>query len=94
MEWNVIIGLVCTVLGAVIGYVTFIRNGKKESRDEGKESGAALSELGYIKSGVDDLKAEFRDMRKTNAEIVQRLAAVESSAKQAHHRLDRLENKE
>jgi hypothetical protein len=53
-----------------------------------------LTELGYIKSGVDDIKAEQREQRKINTEFYSRLAAVEGSAKQAHHRIDRLEGRE
>ncbi len=89
-----IVGLACTILGAVIGYVAFLRTTKKESEAEGRETGAVLTELGYIKGGIDDLKAENREQRKTNTEFVSRLTAVEASAKQAHHRIDRIEGRD
>lgn len=56
-----------------------------------KRDTTVLSEIGYIKSGVDDIKAEQREQRKTNTEFVSRLTAVEASAKQAHKRIDTLE---
>lgn len=91
MSPTAIIGIVCTVLGAVIGYLGFFKTAKKESKDEGKENGALMVELGYIKSGIDDIKTEQKEQRKINSEFVTRLTAVEESAKQAHKRLDRWE---
>ena len=82
------------VLGGVLAYVAFLRNSKKDSEADGKQSGTILTELGYIKGGIDDLKSENREQRKTNTEFISRLTAVESSAKQAHKRIDRLEGRE
>ena len=91
MEWNIIVGLVCTVLGAVISYATFSRSKGKDDRSDGRQIGTVLTELGYIKSNTDEIKAEQREQRKVNTTVEGRLAAVESSAKSAHHRIDRLE---
>ena len=91
---NVILGILGTALGFALSYAAFTRNMKKDSEAEGKESGAVLTELGYIKSGIDDLKNENREQHKTNLDILTTLTAVESSAKQAHKRIDRLEGKE
>ena len=86
MEWNIIVGLVCTVLGAVISYATFSRNKGKDDKNSGQQIGTVLTELGYIKSNTDEIKAEQREQRKTNTAV-----AVEASTKSAHHRIDHLE---
>ena len=91
---DALFGIGGTVLGLVFSYLAFFRNSKKDSKDDGKEAGTVLTELGYIKCGIDDLKSENREQRKTNMEFVTRLTAVESSTKQAHHRIDRLEREE
>jgi len=93
MEWNIIIGIICTVLGAVIGVLSFSRNKSKDEAEEGKQNGTMLTELGYIKANTDEIKAEQKEQRKTNTEFVARLTAVEASAKQAHHRIDGLEGR-
>ena len=93
MEWNVIVGVCCTVLGALVGYLTFLRNRGKDDKSEGKQSGTILAEIGYIKGGIDDIKTEQREQRKTNTELITRLTAVEASAKQAHRRLDIIEER-
>lgn len=91
MEWNIIVGLVCTVLGAGISYATFSRNKQKSDRNDGQQLGTVLTELGYIKANTDDIKAEQKEQRSINTKFEGRLAAVESSTKSAHHRIDRLE---
>ena len=47
-------------------------------------------DLTSIKAGVDDIKQEQKEQRKTNIEFVARLTAVEESTKQAHKRIDEL----
>ena len=89
-----IIGIACTIAGAVIGYSGFLRTAKRESADNGKHDGTVLSELAHCNAGIDDIKAELKDMRRTNSEILCRLTAVEASAKQAHKRIDRIEGLE
>lgn len=91
MEWNIIVGLICTVLGAAVGYATFSRNKTKDDRGDGKETGVILTEIGYIKSSVDTVNQKLDRQDERNMEFMSRLSAVESSAKSAHHRIDRLE---
>ena len=88
------IALLFTMVGGLIGIATFTRNKAKDDRSEGKQSGQMLTELGYIKSGIDDIKTEQREQRRINTEHATRLASVEASAKQAHLRIDRMEGRE
>lgn len=95
MTWElavVLFGLVGTICSIVFGYAAFSRNGKKDTEDEAKSDATVLTEIGYIKGGIDDIKAEQREQRKTNLEVLTRLTAVEESAKQAHKRMDRMED--
>ena len=91
MEWNVLLGLGCTLLGAALSYRSFVRTRSREERSEGQQSGMMLTELGYIKGGVDDIKRDQREQHRVNTEVFSRLTAVESSTKQAHRRIDRIE---
>mgnify|MGYP001477056011 FL=1 len=93
MELTVIISIACTVLGAAIGYATFRKNREKDVEEEGKVDGVVLTEIGYIKAGIDDIKRKQDKQDELYIKIAERLTAVEASAKQAHHRIDRLEGK-
>lgn len=91
---SISIALLCTIIGSVIGILTFSRAKSKDDKSEGQQSGQMLTELGYIKSGIDDIKIEQREQRKINTDTATKLAAVEASAKQAHRRLDQIEGRE
>ena len=89
-----IIGVLGTILGGVLSYAAFHRNSKKDSESEGKEAGTMLTEIGYIKGGIDRIerKQDAQDARYIS--MAERMSAVESSAKSAHHRIDRLDTEE
>ena len=85
--------IAAAVLGFLISYFTFQKSKKKDDVAEGQIRGVMASDLGYIKSGVDDLKREYSEMRKTTAEQGERLTRVEESCKQAHKRIDGIEER-
>lgn len=85
-----LVSLGCTLLGALISYLTFWRNHKKDTTAEGERNGTIASDIGYIKGGVDDLKRETREMRQEQQGMNERLTRCEESCKQAHKRIDEL----
>lgn len=87
-------GIICTILGGLIGYATFSKNKEKEDKNEGQQAGVILTELGYIKGSVDGLNRKIDRQEERNLEMVTRMTAVEASAAQAHKRIDRLEGRE
>ena len=86
-----IIGTITGVGGMICALVVASRNKKKDDKTEGKEDGVILTELGYIKSGIDDIKHKQEEQEKQNLDFVKHLTAVEESTKQAHKRIDKLE---
>jgi hypothetical protein len=92
-------GILVTVIGAVgglcaiaFGYATYKRNRKADDSSEGKETGTLFTEIGYIKSGIDDIKRKQEKQDERYTVMVERLSAVEASAKQAHKRIDRIDH--
>lgn len=88
------IGILSPICAIVFGYATFTRNKKSDTTADAKQDATVLTEIGYIKANTDEIKAEQKEQRKTNVEVVTRLTAVEASAKQAHKRLDTFESRE
>lgn len=74
----------------IINAVNLSRSKSKDDKSDSAQSATVLVELGTIKGGVEDIKAEQKAQNKVNLEMFQRLTAVEESAKQAHKRIDRL----
>lgn len=92
MSTGAIVAIIGGIAGVLFGLVTLFRNKKQDDTQEGRESGTVLSDLGYIKAGVDEIKSEQKEQRKTNIEFITRLTAVEESTKQAHKRIDELKH--
>lgn len=86
------ISVISTLCAIAFGYAAFVRNGKKDTADEARADATVLTEIGYIKANTDDIKRKQEKQDEQYLRISERVTAVEASAKQAHHRLDRLEN--
>jgi len=79
-----VLGVVSTLCAIVFGYTSYRRDQKKENEAEG----SLISDIGYIKAGIDDLKKQQARTEERYIEVVSRLTAVEASARQAHKRID------
>lgn len=77
----------------VLGWIAFRRTSRTDSESEGKNNGVILTELGYIKSGIDDMKRKQERQEEFRLEDVKNIAAVAASTKQAHKRIDSLEER-
>lgn len=93
---NISIGLVFTILGGILGYATFYMNSKKNTKQETKEEVSIMTKLdtklSLISKNVDEIRLDNKDFYKSIRLLGERVSAVEQSAKQAHHRIDNLED--
>lgn len=88
-----IFGIVGVLASFVFAYLAFSRNKRKDDEGQGQQLGTITSDLGYVKSGIDDIRAEQREQRNISQSLGERVTKVEESTKQAHKRLDHLEAK-
>lgn len=101
MEITALIGLICTLLGALLGYLGFKRNANNDLKEDTKEDTKSKVELNtkldVLLSNNTEIKGSVKELdRKIDAfkdDVNVRLTRVEESAKQAHKRLDLIENK-
>jgi len=93
-----VIQLTTTIVMALMAICTFFIGRMTTKHNEGKDTGQITSDMGYLKSGVDDIKRKQEQQEAKeearHLEVVERLTSVEASTEQAHHRIDRLESKE
>ena len=85
------IALVGIIITFIFSCLAFRQKEKKDSKDEGENKGVIMSELGYIKSSTDDIKRENRDTAVKLLGLSERVTRCEESCKQAHKRIDRLD---
>lgn len=89
-----VLGVIGTLCGIYFGYSGHKRTERKDNQQKGEESGTLFSDIGYIKSGIDDLKRKQEKSDERHIEIITRLTSVEASTKQAHKRIDEIIEKE
>ena len=90
---NISIALACTLLGAVLSFLTFQRNKGRDIRADTKEGAETKAKLDYIATEVDEIRLDNKSRDREVANINTRLIRVEESTKSAHKRLDGLEER-
>ena len=82
-----------TILSAaavLIALVGLIFTSRRDTRQDAAGSARLEAKLDNISAGVEDIRVEMRGMRGRIDTLSERLSAVESSCKSAHHRLDQM----
>lgn len=82
------IGALCAIL---FGFAAFINSNKKEGKDRGKETGALLTEIGYIKAGIDAIRKKQERQDENYIKLLDRIASIEQISKDAQRRIKVLE---
>ena len=90
---DISITLICSLLGAAIGYLTFSRNRDKDIKKDTKEEAETKAKLDYISKGVDDIKIDFKVQQREMQELKERVIKNEASIKSAHKRIDGIEER-
>ena len=93
MDIAVVVSVIGGAAGVIFGIVTLFRNKRKDDEAGGKRDGIVLTELGYIKSSVDDIKRKQDKQDEQTVNFLRELSDVKESAKSAHKRIDTLEER-
>lgn len=80
IETSVLIAIV----GCAVSVGTFFVGRLTAAKNSGQENGVILTELGYIKSGVDDMKKKMEQSDKQYIDLEKRLSHVEEAIRIYH----------
>lgn len=94
-------GVLFTVISLILAVLGYQLNRHKQQLEQQKEikldsqqDARIQAQLEYIGKGVDDIRIEMKASEKERIALGERVTRVEESTKQAHKRIDSLENKE
>lgn len=73
-----------TVCGFALSAATFFIGRMTAAKTSGQEYGVMLTEIGYIKSGVDDMKKKMEQSDKRYIDLAERVTALEETARIYH----------
>lgn len=86
METSTILSLAAVI----VSLVGLLLSTRKATREDAAGTARLEAKLDSISNGVEDIRVETRSMRSRMDGLAERLSAVESSCKSAHHRLDQM----
>ena len=88
-----ILNAIVAVIGCLLAVLTFFIGRLTASKQEGREVGQMFSEMGYLKSGIDDIKSEIKEQRKTYDILQNRVTIIERDMKTVFNKIDELKEK-
>ena len=93
MDTTVTIGFITGVITFFIGYLTFMKNRDKDNRTDAHRDAKIETKIDMVITGVETIRLDLKDSNKRISEISEHLIRTDESVKQAHKRLDRIEEK-
>lgn len=71
--------------GLAVSVATFFIGRMTSAKNSGQEYGVMLTEIGYIKSGVDDMKKKMEQSDRRYIDLAERVTSLEEAVKIYHH---------
>jgi peptidoglycan hydrolase CwlO-like protein len=89
-----VIGLFFTITGGLIGILVYKRLIVKDIQKDTKEGAILSTKLDFITTGVTNIQIKMETQDAKFNSLGERVTRTEESCKQAHKRLDEIEEKE
>lgn len=89
MEW--LIGVIGTLAGFLISYLSFQRTWDKDIKSDAREDGVIETKLDSIGKGVDDIRIDLKANEKQMIRMNEQIIRVDESVKSAHKRIDKID---
>ncbi len=97
INYSPIISIICTIITSIIALLTYknnMNNGNKEAIEERVKRDTTIStKLDLVITGNVELKSEIKNLNNKFDDISERVARCEENTKNAHDRIDKLENR-
>lgn len=79
--------------GLLVSIIVLMMSSRKDTRTSAADQARVEAKLNGIATGVDDIRVEQRAMRERVDGLAEKVSAIESSVKSAHHRIDTVETR-
>ncbi|TQR36611.1 hypothetical protein QIH01_20030 [Brevibacillus brevis] len=90
--WTPFITVAAAISGILLGWAGRSRAINQDIAQQASADALQRADIEFIKRGVDDIRLDQKAQGKRFDELSERVTRVEESTKQAHKRLDRLDD--
>lgn len=87
---TVVISAIGVIAAVVTGFIGYQNGLKKNSSRNGEERGVLMTEIGYIKAGIDDIKTRQDRQDREYSDLKIEVAEIKRDLKTAFSRIDDL----
>ena len=91
VNWTAVVAAISPVSAILVAWMALGRNQRHDAQKDAATLSGIQSDIGYIKSGNDQIKGQLHELTGQINDIRERVAGIEASVKQAHLRIDHLE---
>jgi len=92
IELALLISAISVIFGIYSGVISQKRNERQDSKKDASDMTTVIIKLETIGTGITEIKSEMTNVKNEQRDSRDRIIKVEESTKQAHKRLDTLEN--
>lgn len=93
MSIEVQVGIICGILGILIGFLTYNRTRDNDVRSDASKNAVIETKLDNISQSVDSIRIDFKANEQRWNNLSETVIRIDESTKQAHKRIDFIENK-
>lgn len=93
VDLTVLIGVLSTLLGIVVTILKLKKDDNQEIKEKALNESKVGQEIFYISKNIEDIKYNQRSLTTEMKVINERLIKAEESIKNAHNRIDHIEEK-
>lgn len=79
------ISILIAAAGLLLSVATYFAGQKNSAKNSGQQTGQVLTELGYIKKGVDGVERKLDELQKNYGELKERVTKLEGKVGFYHH---------
>jgi len=91
MDYYKILTILFALGMLILGYLAWKNKYGDKEQDTGTKSGQLISDVGYLKSGIDDIKRTQEKQADKYTDLFCEVGRQGDAIKSAHHRIDTIE---
>lgn len=89
-ELGYLISILSLIVASIVGFTNLRRNNSADDKKQSAEMTTVIVKLENINTGINEIKADVRNVKSEVQELRERIVVVEQSTKSLHKRVDEI----
>ena len=90
VELGYLISILSLIVASIVGFTNLRRNNSADDKKQSAEMTTVIVKLENINTGINEIKADVRNVKSEVQELRERIVVVEQSTKSLHKREDEI----